>query len=211
MVFAPYKDSIALYFGAQKLSRFTLYRIAYVGGANRSPTAKIEAGATSAVVGERVQFNGRQSSDPDRDDLSQRWDFGDGRIFEGAAVTHSFSNNGTYTVVLTVDDGNGGIDQDSVEISIGSPPSVTIDQPQEGTRFAVGEVFTLQGSALDSEGNPLPDSALSWEVRQHHSTRYHPFLEATTGNGIELFPAPAPEDFLAATNSHLQFVDGHGQ
>jgi hypothetical protein len=45
-----------------------------------------------------------------------------------------------------------------------------------------------------------------WEVRQHHSTHYHPFLDPTEGNFIELYDAPPPEDFDAADNSYLEVI-----
>jgi hypothetical protein len=45
-----------------------------------------------------------------------------------------------------------------------------------------------------------------WEVRQHHSTHYHPFLDPTEGNFIELYDAPPPEDFDAAKNSYLEVI-----
>lgn len=44
------------------------------------------------------------------------------------------------------------------------------------------------------------------EVRQHHAQHFHPFLDVTTGNDFDLYPAPEPEDYLAATNSFLKVV-----
>jgi PKD repeat protein len=53
----------------------------------------------------RVAFDGSSSYDPDEDALTYNWDFGDGETATGDAVTHVFSNPGTYTVALTVNDG----------------------------------------------------------------------------------------------------------
>jgi hypothetical protein len=35
---------------------------------------------------------------------------------------------------------------------------------------------------------------------------FHPFLDAKVGNDFDLFPAPEPEDYLAATNSFLRVI-----
>jgi hypothetical protein len=43
-------------------------------------------------------------------------------------------------------------------------------------------------------------------IRSLHADHYHPFLDETIGNSIDLFPAPGPEDFLAATNSFLKVI-----
>jgi hypothetical protein len=43
-------------------------------------------------------------------------------------------------------------------------------------------------------------------LSSQHGTHYHPFLDATTGNDIELDPAPEPEDFSAAGNSYLEIL-----
>jgi hypothetical protein len=43
---------------------------------------------------------------------------------------------------------------------------------------------------------------------------FHPFLSRTINNNFDLFPAPEPEDFLAASNSFLEVImyatDKHG-
>lgn len=83
-------------------------------------------------------------------------------------------------------------------------PTPFILYPPPGAQFAVGDVLTVYGYALDVDGLTLPDSSLVWEVRQHHNTHWHPFLHPTTGNGITMPPAPPPEDFLASTNSFLK-------
>lgn len=214
MAFAPYKDTIALYYASQKLTPLTLHRIVFVGGGNVSPNAVIEAKKTTARVGQGIELSAAKSSDADRDSLTYEWNLGDGRTARGVDVTVTYPTKGSYVVMLTVRDGKGGRGQATTTISIGTPPTVRIERPVENTRFAVGDVFTLQGSASDAGGNPLPGSALSWEVRQHHSTHWHPFLSSSPGERVVLFPAPAPEDFLAATNSHLEILltatDGDG-
>lgn len=204
MHFAPYKNTVALYYGAQRLSPFTLRRIVFVGGRNTAPTARMEVSVRVTVVGDIVHFDGRRSSDADDDPLSFVWDFGDGSTGAGRETSHVYNERGTYTVLLTVRDGKGGQNVDTAVLTIGVPPHAEIITPSEGTEFSVGEQFMAGGLAVDSNGNIIPPRAMTWEVRKHHSTHWHPFLAPTNGQQVELLPAPSPEDLLAATNSHLE-------
>jgi len=43
-------------------------------------------------------------------------------------------------------------------------------------------------------------------VQQHHADHFHPFLDEANGNNFNLFPAPEPEDFFAASNSFLKVI-----
>src|SRR4028119_1550462 len=71
-------------------------------------------------------------------------------------------------------------------------PEPTIQLPAANKLFKVGEQITLQGSATDPQDGQLPDSALSWEVRQHHNgDHWHPYFSGT-GNNLT-FSAPPPE------------------
>ena len=111
-------------------------------------------------------------------------------------------------MTLTVVDPEGSVDQSSIQVTVGAPPTVEIISPAENTTFAVGDILTLVGVGLDHLGNPLIDSTqLTWEVRQHHANHFHPFLDAgTAGNNFTITEAPEPEDFFAAGNSYLEIL-----
>ena len=182
-----------------------LRRITFTGQANRQPTASASANPTSGPAPLAVNFNGGASTDPDEDDLTYEWSFGDGSPnATGVTAMHTYTSVGTHTATLTVRDGRGGEDSDTIPISAGnSPPAVSITTPAAAETFSVGEHLTLHGTATDPQDGPLPDSALSWKVDRHHDTHTHPFLPPTPGNDVPI-TGPGPEDLSAAGNSHLE-------
>ncbi|MEW5760580.1 MAG: PKD domain-containing protein [Candidatus Thermoplasmatota archaeon] len=58
--------------------------------------------------GKEITFDASASTDPDNDNLTYTWDFGDGTIEKGAKVTHKYKKPGNYEVKLTVEDAYGG-------------------------------------------------------------------------------------------------------
>ncbi len=75
---------------------------------NRNPTAAFTANA-SGTLG--VAVNASTSTDRDGDPLTFGWDFGDGVTATGVTASHTYPAAGTYTITLTVDDGQGGSSQ----------------------------------------------------------------------------------------------------
>jgi PKD repeat protein len=100
-------------------------------GTNQAPTAVASASPTSGDAPLAVSFDGTGSSDPDSDPLSYSWDFDDGNSDTGATASHTFNSAGSYDVVLTVDDGNGGTDTDTVTITVNDPNTPTVSEDFE--------------------------------------------------------------------------------
>ncbi|MDQ2085047.1 fibronectin type III domain-containing protein [Herbivorax sp. ANBcel31] len=69
------------------------------------------------TVGAEVLFDGRASSDNDRIE-SYHWDFGDGNTGVGATPLHTYSEEGTYEVTLTVFDPSGNSDKDTIKVTV---------------------------------------------------------------------------------------------
>ncbi|MFW9917240.1 MAG: PKD domain-containing protein, partial [Candidatus Thorarchaeota archaeon] len=61
------------------------------------------------------------ASDPGADTLTYYWTFGDDVGASGSSVTHSYDVPGTYTVILTVEDDDGGVGTASVALTVWGP------------------------------------------------------------------------------------------
>ena len=86
-----------------------------------SPNAKIEV--TPGITGTApftVVFDASGSTD-DRGIASYSWDFGDNTSGTGVLNTKTYSNAGTYIVILTVTDFWGNEDYATVTITVGEP------------------------------------------------------------------------------------------
>jgi glucose/arabinose dehydrogenase len=149
----------------------SIRRIVYTP-ANRSPVATIVTNRTSGPAPLDVSFDGRSSTDPDGDPLSYEWSFGDGTPGSTQpAPAHTYANPGTYIATLTVRDGRGGSDTETVQISAGNTPPVP--QVTGDTSYRDGESFQLQGSATDAQQGTIPASGLSWDVKIIHADHVH--------------------------------------
>lgn len=203
--FGPYKDTQALYVFKMG-GGDNVWRIRYTGSDNIPPVAKIDVDSSAVDVGDIVSFDGRNSFDPEKLGLQFEWDFGDESFSREANPIHVYGKSGQYTVRLGVTDSANHTQTTSTLVVVGKPPTLSISSPAEGDEFFVGEILTLSGVATDANGEPLSDSQISWEVRKHHADHWHPFLDQKAGNNMLLFPAPEPEDYLAATNSYLEII-----
>ena len=77
---------------------------------NTLPVARFRVDRAQGGAGRTFVFDGSGTSDIDDpvENLSYRWDFGDGATAEGINVSHTYSVVGGYQVTLTVEDGAGG-------------------------------------------------------------------------------------------------------
>ncbi len=85
---------------------------------NRPPEIVWDS-SDSVLVGEMASFVAASSSDPDGDELSYSWDFGDDESATLATTQHSYSEAGTYEINLSVADNKGNISRASSTIAVG--------------------------------------------------------------------------------------------
>jgi len=89
----------------------------------------------SVLVGTTVKFTSADSSDPNGDTLICSWNFGDESSGSGCSPTHAYNIAGIYTATLTVSDGRGGSDTDTIKITVSeSSESDDSDGQDDGTK-----------------------------------------------------------------------------
>jgi len=87
------------------------------------------------------------------------WTLGDGNTLEGEEITHSYAEDGSYTVEVTVTDDDGGSDARSFAWTVyNQAPTVVLEGEQSA---GVGESLLFRCTALDPGGDPL---TLSWDL-----------------------------------------------
>lgn len=176
---------------------------------NRSPSAVIEASATSGEGSSLVvDFSAAGSGDPDGDALTYHWNFGNGQTSTEANPTVTFTNAGSgftsYNVTLTVSD------QDKTatatqRIVVGSTPPVADFETNSGDyNYNAGDTidFTATGSD-DQDGTLLPDSAFSWTVEFHHADHKHPFVNNVVGPELSI---TVPTDYDQLANTYYKVI-----
>ncbi|MDD1765114.1 MAG: PKD domain-containing protein [Methanomassiliicoccales archaeon] len=94
---------------------------------NKLPSPVLN-GPTSGWSKRQVRFDASNSTDPNMDSLSFSWALGDGhQETSGENATYAYSKAGRYTVVLTVNDSEGGSRSVSHNITISDPEVMVID------------------------------------------------------------------------------------
>jgi len=91
---------------------------------NRPPVAEFSESASIVYTGEVINFDASDSYDPDGYIVSYSWDFGDGTTASGVTVSHSYIDNGEYTVTLTVTDDFGAIDTKTATKMVKNRPPI---------------------------------------------------------------------------------------
>lgn len=205
LFFGPYKDEQALYV-IRYGSYDTVLRIRYTGIFNDPPVVDFAFEEKFYDVGDAVKFNGSLTTDTEGDKLTFKWFFGDGGTSLEVSPTHVYLGPGQYEVSLIVVDEMNQEQQRSRPVVVGTPPTANILSPLKGDQFSVGQVLRLKGEAFYADGTAFNESLLEWEVRKHHDDHYHPFLDVTTGNDFDLYPAPEPEDIHASLNSYIEII-----
>ncbi len=129
------------------------------GPGNTDPIADFSASPISGEAPLTVTFDASASSDADGDVLAYSWDFNDGNNGTGVTIQNTFTTKGNYSVVLTVDDGNGGTATKTVMIRV-SDPIVIVDPDPTGNEYLDrfnelrAEFYAPENGYFSADGSP---------------------------------------------------------
>jgi len=86
---------------------------------NPAPNPRVSVSDSEPRPGTRVRFDASKSTDANGVIVGYSWDFDDdGATANGVEVTHTFTVEGTYNVVLTVIDDTGGVATETVKLVV---------------------------------------------------------------------------------------------
>jgi PKD repeat protein len=117
------------------------------GSSNQVPVSD-PGSAYSGNEGTAVAFDGSGSSDPDNNlPLTYAWTFGDGGTGSGVSRSHTYADNGSFTVGLTVTDTRGGSNSATTTATIANvSPSVNAGTDKS---LALGEGLSISAAFSD--------------------------------------------------------------
>ena len=164
MQFGPEGDLYMLEYGTAWFKRnldARLVHITYTAG-NRPPVLKIAADKKAGAVPLTVQFSSEGSQDYDGDDLSYSWEFLPGaEPVTDVNPQFTFPDPGTYQAKLTVDDGQGNIVTETVEIIAGNdPPQLEIALQGNQTFYWDNQSIAYQVNVTDKEDGSLAEGGI---------------------------------------------------
>ena len=157
---------------------FGIFRICY--GGNVPPIAKIEANKDRGRSPLLVQFDASESFDPNEDQITYEWDFGNGNMSSEINPSYEFVSAGEgpekVTVTLNVMDEEGLIGTEEFVISLNNTaPEVKITAVSDGDQYPTSGITLLGLNArVNDEEHEKEELSYRWETYLHHNTHFHP-------------------------------------
>lgn len=194
---------------------------------NESPVATFSIGpGTTGTAPFHVILTGT-STDPDEDDLVYTWKFGDGSPDAvGQASEHTYTQVGTWTIILIVTDSHGASDQTQMDVYVTaaapagptaeftvtptsgtSPLPVTVDA--SGSTYAVAAIDSYAwvfGDGQTGLGRTASHMYVSSSTQTYTITLTVTGADGKTGRATKQVRVTAPGGGTVAGNPSAQFV-----
>jgi probable HAF family extracellular repeat protein len=186
----------------------TLWKIAAL-----PPNANV-GGPYVGDEGSAVTFDGSASSDPENGALTYAWNFGDGGSSSGLSPSHTYADNGTYTVTLTVTDPTGLTSTASTNAVISNVAPVVLsvvgpsDPLSSGANVAVSGTFSDAGAAdthavsIDWDANGISTITAGSVTTSGSFTGAHTYADA----GVYTVRVTVTDDDNGAGSGSYQYV-----
>jgi len=163
---------------------------------NRPPVASFTETAEIVDTEETISFDASDSNDPDGYIVDYSWDFGDGTKGTGVSVQHAYSQDGTYTVTLTVTDNDGATD------TIEATKTVLNRSPIASFTESAHTVSSSENIHFDGSESHDPDGTIvsySWD-----------FGDGNTATGVEVDNAYEDDGVYTVTLTVIDDDDATG-
>ncbi|RFS18617.1 ThuA domain-containing protein [Emticicia sp. C21] len=166
-----------------------LIRIEYNGG-NRKPQIAVAANQSGGAVPFTVKLSSKGSTDADGDALKYSWQItsknGFNKVIATPDASVTLTKPGIYKATLTINDGKGGTNTQSLELVAGNePPVLSFDMPKGNKSFYVAnKSFEYDIKVKDKE-------------------------DGTLGNGIDAENVAVNIDYLAEGFDKIAIAQGH--
>jgi hypothetical protein len=119
----------------------------------RPPIATVNGPYTTFEGGAAVPMSAAGSVDPNGSIVSYSWDFADGATAAGQDVTHTYAQDGEFTVTLIVTDNDGLTDSITTTASV-SNVAPAIGDFAGASGMLPGELYAAAGSFTDPGSDP---------------------------------------------------------
>lgn len=114
---------------------------------NTAPPTAATNGPFTSDEGSAVSVSAAASTDPDGDALTYAWDFGDGSTASGVTASHTWAQDGVYTVRLVVTDTRGLVDTAFTTATVANVAPLI--GAFAGASLFPGETYAAAGSFTD--------------------------------------------------------------
>jgi len=157
--------TIRLYLLLGMLALVALAITGCFGDTHSTPKAIFSASQVEEVIPFTAKFDATLSYHPNGEIKSYLWNFGDGGAGSGSQVTHDYTENGTYKVLLTVIGNDGTSSYSSITVqALNIPPVASFSYSPKSElddEYIVGasEWVTFDASESTDDGEVV---AYSW-------------------------------------------------